>query len=112
MRRRTFAFTAAATAVLAGPAAAQSSTPRPEPGRRPAYDDFRMHQDRTREFDRGFRTEFPPRDSGTAERRSRLEAQDREVAERAARQSMEEQDRRRRASPWSAAPWSDGRWGR
>ena len=105
MRRRTLALTAAATAALAGHAMAQSRSPVLPP------EELQMHQSRTREFERGFRPEFPPRDRGAMEPRSRSEARDREP-ERAGRRSMEEQDRRTRALPWSAAPWSDGRWGR
>lgn len=107
MRRRTLALTAAAAmATLARHARAQSPSPvlRPE--------ELQMHQSRTREFERSFRPEFPPRDRGAMEPRSRSEERDREATDRAARRSMEEQDRRTRASPWSADPWSDGRRGR
>ncbi len=98
MRRPPLALTVAVAVALAGGAAAQS-----DPGRQPTPDHLRVLQERTREFERRFRTPFPPPRGDYTERRAHLERQERDAAE---------QDRSRRALPWSAAPWSDGRWGR
>ena len=98
MRPRPLALAAAVAVALAGRAAAQ-----PDPARQPTPDHLRVLQEQTREFERRFRTPFPPPRGDDAERRAHLERQDRDAAE---------QDRSRRALPWSAAPWSDGRWGR
>ena len=97
-RRRPLALTAAVAVALAGGAVAQ-----PVPGRQPTPDHLRVLQQQTRDFESRFRPTFPPPRGNDAERRVHPERKDRDGAE---------QDRSGRDLPWSATPWSDGRWSR